>query len=92
MGIEDLPIITNLEGFVQKLPIEFRAEVYHIAESFYHVGAGDGIMEGMMGALVGLGGSGESTKPKENRSEEYRRYFARKAREAALEANNAEKR
>ena len=51
MEIETLPIITHLERFVEQLPKEHRAEAYRLVESFYHVGAGDGAMAGLLSTL-----------------------------------------
>ena len=79
MGIEDLPVITCLEKFVQKLPKEHQAEVYMVAESFYHIGAGDGAMVGALsqGSLM----SGLPQKPMEDRGAQYRAYFAKKIKD-----------
>ena len=92
MEIETLPIITHLERFVQGLPKEHRAEVYRLAESFYHVGAGDGVMAGALSTARMFGGSGETAKPEEDKSRQYHNYFERKISEAELEAQNGKQR
>jgi len=43
MNIENVPLIVNLNKWVEELPPEHRSEAYRFAESFYGVGVKDGI-------------------------------------------------
>jgi len=72
MGIEDMPVIKNLEAFAQKLPQQDRQELYRIAEVLYVVGVADGIIKGSLAQF------GEKQEPEKK---ELGEYLSRKAEE-----------
>jgi hypothetical protein len=47
VDVSEYPLSTALKNFSQKLPAEYRLELYELAESFLHVGASDGMLTGM---------------------------------------------
>ncbi|MDO8460140.1 MAG: hypothetical protein Q7S74_03455 [Nanoarchaeota archaeon] len=56
MTIENTPCLRSLNGFVEKLAVEQRAEVYRIARNYYVIGVGDGVLQ----ASLSFTGAGQS--------------------------------
>jgi len=73
MGIENHPIIQDLENFAQLLPEEHRAKLYTTVKEFLKVGAMHGTFEGLT-SFAGV-------TPEEDQQRECIAYLSAKAEE-----------